>query len=191
VDEMNERRGNGLLFVLLGCAGFSLLALCGATGVAAFLVMRDGEPPFAADADSAPGDPAVTLPPRGGSAPSAPALPRVRISATVASASGSAVPNGAECLFDVEPPPDARSMCRAQVVCGGQLVYGGQNAGYFPCSVAPGNPPSIAGREDDTTSADGDAAMAIDTAARTLAVRDDARGPHGAFTIVARIDAVQ
>ncbi len=188
--------GNGLLFTLLGCAGLCLLGLCVSTGVAAYMVVRDRDALLATPGDPGAVDPSGKPPSQGGGdlpAPPTPgpSLPRLRVAAAVASVTGNVVPNGARCLFDVEPPADAQSNCRAQIVCGGQLVYGGQSAGYFPCRVSGGTRPSIAGRDGQTTSTDGDGAMAIDTAARTLVVRDDDRGPHGAFALEARIESVE
>jgi hypothetical protein len=115
----------------------------------------------------------------------------MRVAATVAEARGLPALRGAACLFDVQPPTEATPLCRTQVICGGQLLYGGQDAGYFRCIVSPGPPPSIAGQDADTTGLDRDAAMTIDTASRKLVVRDDARGPLGAFEVEARIDSVE
>lgn len=189
---MNEEKGSGLLFVLLGCAGVCLLGLCATTGVAAYLVMRDRGSLFADEGGASTGEPSGKPPsddvPAG---PPGPPLPRLRVAAEVGSVTGNVVPRGSRCLFDVEPPADPQSMCRAQVVCGGQLVYGGQSAGYFQCTVTPGTPAAIAGGDDQTTSGDGDGAMAIDTAARRLTVRDDDRGPHGAFELEATIESVE
>ena len=39
-----------------------------------------------------------------------------------------------------------------------------------------------------TTGHDGDGAMQIDTRAGTLFIQDDARGPHGPYSLTARID---
>lgn len=181
-------KGNKLLFALLGCAAVCLLGLCGATGVAVYLLMRDGGPLFTEGGEQTSREPGDARPPVGQPPPE---LPRLRVAAEVTSVDGNVVPSGSRCLFDLEPPADSQSLCRAQVVCGGQLVYGGQRAGYFPCTVTSGKPLAIAGRDDQSTAEDGDAAMAIDTAARTLTVRDDERGFHGAFELEARIESVE
>ena len=103
------------------------------------------------------------------------------------------VPVGTSCNFVVSAQANAESpsgtLCRAQVVCGGQLLFGGPEAGYFVCTVVE-QPPSISGSDPSTTAQDGaDAAMSIDTATSTLTVHDDG-GVHGAYSVTARIDSV-
>lgn len=100
--------------------------------------------------------------------------------ATVTSASGlPGVAAGSRCAVSVTT---GEGRCRAQVQCGTHAVYADGN---FPCT---GAGTSLAGGESMTTASDGDAAITIDLAARTLALRDDARGELGAFTIDAKID---
>ncbi|MBC7171655.1 MAG: hypothetical protein H5U40_04475 [Polyangiaceae bacterium] len=188
---MNEGKGSGLLYVLLGCAGLCVVGLCAATGLGVYMVTRDS-----ASAGGAV-DPMMKPPAAQGALPSrdtppaGPSPRRLRVTAHVVSGRGSAVARGSSCLFDVEPLSDAPSTCRAQIVCGGKLVYGGQSAGYFPCAISPGAPTHVAGRDGQTSAEDGDAAMAIDTAAGTLSVRDDAAGPHGPFAFEARVESVE
>ncbi|MCY0995354.1 hypothetical protein OV203_49970 [Nannocystis sp. ILAH1] len=101
--------------------------------------------------------------------------------ATVTSASGLAgVATGARCTVSVAP---GDGNCEANVQCEGHAVYAG---GHFPCT---GTGASLAGGEAMTTARDGDPSIAIDIAARTLTLRDDARGGLGAFDMAARIDA--
>jgi len=103
------------------------------------------------------------------------------LTATVTSASG--LPNvrsGSRCTVSITP---GDGTCRAHVQCESHAVYAGGN---FPCT---GTGASLSGGESMTTASDGDAAIAIDAAARTLALRDDERGDLGAFTIDATIDA--
>jgi hypothetical protein len=201
---MAKNEPDRLLYLLVGCAGLGFLGLCAATGVGVYLFAREGgaaqenvspvtapaydpgaKPPF-----GAPSDPA----------PAAPSAPRLRVAATVtsvsvgeggAAAGGFGLAPGASCLFDVQAPGADSPMCRAQIVCGGRLLYGGESAGYFPCTVAPDAPPSVAGEDAATTGEDGDAAMRLDTRAGRLSVEDDARGPLGAFAIEAHIDSVE
>ncbi|MDC0675443.1 tetratricopeptide repeat protein [Nannocystis radixulma] len=101
--------------------------------------------------------------------------------ATVTSASGlPGVASGSRCTVSVTAK-DGR--CRAHVQCESHALYPGGN---FPCTGAGA---SLSGGESMTTASDGDAAITIDTAARTLTLRDDERGGLGAFTIAATIDA--
>jgi hypothetical protein len=206
---MAKNETDRLLYVLVGCAGIGFLGLCAATGVGLVLFTREGEiaqgsGPGASPApgfDPASGKPPFGAPGAGPAGPQAPVpVPRLRVAATVRSVRGGAgrdrrgdfpLASGATCLFDVQPPDATTSMCRAQVVCGGQLLFGGENAGYFPCTVAAGAPPSISGRDDATTGTDHDAAMTLDTGRGLLTVEDDERGPYGAFTLEARIDSVE
>ena len=122
------------------------------------------------------------------------ALPSRTVNATITMATGNApVPVGTNCNFVVSAQANANSptgvQCRAQVVCGGQLLFGGPDVGYFTCTVV-AQPPSISGSDPTTTAQDGvDAAMSIDTAAGTLTVHDDG-GVHGAYSVTARIDSV-
>jgi hypothetical protein len=122
------------------------------------------------------------------------ALPSRTVNATVTMVTGnSPVPVGGTCSFVVsaQSNPDATTgvLCRAQVVCGGQLLFGGPSAGYFECRVTD-QPPGIAGGDPSTTAQDGaDSAMAIDTAAGTLTVHDEG-GALGAYSVTARVDSV-
>ena len=90
--------------------------------------------------------------------------------------------------FDVILPSAQTQLCNAQVACGGALLYGGPGAGFFPCAVAP---PHVSGADSQTSSADRDGAMQIDTARGILAVQDDALGPRGAFALNARVTGVR
>ncbi len=124
------------------------------------------------------------------------AVPRVAIEATVESAFGSslAVRAGQVCTLVVENPPRATDSserwCRTAVRCGDTLVYGGGASGFFPCTFD-AQPPVVVGDDGQTTSADGDGALMLDTRAGTLTLRDDASGTLGIFMISARITSVQ
>ncbi|MFZ6180881.1 hypothetical protein [Nannocystis pusilla] len=101
--------------------------------------------------------------------------------ATVTSASGLAgVAAGSRCTVSVTP---GAGNCEAHVQCERHAVYAG---GHFPCT---GTGASLAGGEAMTTASDGDPSIALDIAARTLTLKDDARGGLGAFDITATIDA--
>ena len=193
---MENAGGNKLLYVLVGCAGLCFLGLCAATGLGLYLFAQDGAeagrpaPPLPVAPGPRPADEpaagAASADPRG-----EPLVPRMRVAATVTAARGAATARGASCLFDVQPPTEATPLCRAQVICGDRLLYGGKDAGYFRCAASAGPPPSVAGQDPQTTGLDRDAAMTIDTASRTLLVRDDEHGPLGAFEVEARIDSVE
>ncbi len=192
---MGKEGGDKLLYALVGCAAVAFFGLCGATGVGVYLVMRSGGmeagAPAPFPATPAPGTPGGKPDDVPGGGPASP-LPRLRVAATVTAARGGLpVTPGAPCLFDVQPPDATSTMCRTQVVCGGQLLYGGENAGYFPCAIGAGSPPSITGQDAATTAEDRDAAMTLDTGRRLLTVVDDARGPFGAFEVEARVDSVE
>jgi hypothetical protein len=116
------------------------------------------------------------------------------VSAIVEQATG--VPGlraGTTCLFDVtrSDRPDGTFWCNAQVSCGGQLLYGGPGAGFFECTLYEQPERHVVGDDPDTTSADSDAAMHLDTLRNQLTVRDDASGRLGAFSVRARVTAVR
>lgn len=101
--------------------------------------------------------------------------------ATVTSATGLAgVAAGSRCTVSVTP---GDGNCEANVQCERLAVYAG---GHFPCT---GTGAALAGGEAMTTASDGDPSIALDIAARTLTLKDDARGGLGAFDITATIDA--
>ncbi|MEM6962684.1 MAG: hypothetical protein AAF355_14200 [Myxococcota bacterium] len=79
--------------------------------------------------------------------------------------------------------------CRAEVRCGSRTLYGGKNAGYFPCEYQELGS-RIRGEDRQTRSADGDAAFQIDTATRAIVIEDDASGPLGAFRVEAQLEGL-
>jgi hypothetical protein len=182
------------VWIFVGCGLLLLLTLCAGSGGLIYYAMNQGAaagfpagPTGAPTPTGAPGDPAVP-------APAGTPLPSRTVQATVTQAIGnSPAPVNATCNFVVTAVADAANpasvTCRAQVVCGGQLLYGGPQSGYFPCTVSD-QPPRISGRDENTTSTDTDAAMTLDTTTGQLMVHDDAGGPHGAFSVTARIDSV-
>ena len=203
--ESNSR----LLYAAIGCAVFLVVGLCVATGLGVWWVMETRERlastpmPFPPPQPPPPGTPGGPVVPGGPVAPGGPQLPpppgvpmtpRV-VSATVTNVTGSApVAVGATCQFNVErmSRPDMPSgyWCRTQIVCGGRLLYGGPNSGYFPCTVGD-SPPSVTGSDADTTASDTDAAINLDTASGILSIRDDSASPNGEYSLDARIDSVR
>ncbi len=133
-----------------------------------------------------------TAPP-GALAPPSDMAPRL-VHATVTEVSGAplGVAVGASCDFNVEreDAPDGTFACNAQVVCGGRLLYGGPGAGYFPCTLYLGPPRHVVGADLNTTTADHDGAMSLDTHG-TLELWDDATGPNGEFRVVATVQSVE
>ena len=196
-----------VLYFAIGCAVFLVVCLCAASGLGVwYLTQREDtavtvpvQPPFEEPKPppTQPSRPIVPGPAPGGPQmpppPSVPTAPRI-VNGTVTTVDGSSpVAVGATCNFNVrrQPRPDlpVGYWCNAQIVCGGTLLYGGPNAGYFPCTVGD-SPPSVVGSDPETTASDTDASMELNTTAGTLSISDDATGVHGAYTLTARIDRV-
>lgn len=103
---------------------------------------------------------------------------------------------GDSCEFLVEQRKrDAQSYyCNAQVMCGGKLIYGGSDRGYFSCRFYDGElgeHHDVVGNDPTTTGEDKDPALQLDTRAGVLRVWDDASGSHGQFEIEAEILSAQ
>jgi hypothetical protein len=116
------------------------------------------------------------------------------VRATVTSAEGSiAASVGTTCALTVEQRDrlDGTFWCNTQIVCAGQLLYGGPDAGYFPCVFHSTPRRDVVGADDQTHSEDGDAAMRLDTIAGSLEIWDDSTGPFGVFRVRARVDSVE
>lgn len=116
------------------------------------------------------------------------------VHATVRSVEGSLpIDTGAMCAFAVDrrDRPDGTFWCNAQIVCDGRLVYGGPEAGYFPCTLHEQPRRDVVGGDPQTHAEDGDAAMAIDTVAGSVEIWDDATGDLGRFRVVASVDSVE
>lgn len=115
----------------------------------------------------------------------------ITVTAQVTGVTGNpGVSPGTPCTFLVEQHDAAERpggyWCRANVMCGLTLLYGGGTAGYFPCTVTD-SPRSVVGRDSDTTQSDSDGSLDIDTRAGRLRVADDATGRLGAFSVDAQI----
>lgn len=198
------------VWIAIGCGGLALSVLCilppalwlgmsdepEAPSVAPAPPIAPPAPPIAPPAPPLPPSPSLPPPP----SPSLPPPPSVgttsprRVSAIVEQVSG--VPglrSGSTCLFDVNrfDRPDGTFWCNAQVSCGGQLLYGGAGAGYFECTLYEQPERHVVGDDPDTTSADSDAAMRLDTLRGQLTVRDDASGRLGAFSVRARVTSIR
>ncbi len=193
---MEEKESSSLLWGLVGCAGLCLVGLCGFFGFGVYLFAEGAEGGSIASAEWSP-KPAPTgggpiAPPVGQDPPGHSGLPLV-VSATVTSVSGRPVVEvGADCGFVVERHERSEGFwCRAQVVCGGKLLYGGPNAGYFDCEIEVHPEPRVVGGEDLTTREDSDAAMRINSASGVLTLTDDVSGTHGVYRIEARISSIE
>jgi hypothetical protein len=106
------------------------------------------------------------------------------------------VRQGDSCEFLVEQRQrDAQSYyCNAQVMCGGKLLYGGQDRGYFACRFydgAQGEHHDVVGNDPTTTREDKDPAIQLDTRSGVMRVWDDASGPNGEFEVEAEILSAQ
>ena len=174
------------IWILTGCLGISFVGIVLALGLVAFLRGDDGQ-----------SSPDIGIGPERRVGPQPVDPPGVRpigIVATVVQAVGSApVAVGTECRFQVErrTKDDGSYWCNSQIGCGGRLLYGGATAGFYPCNYVDGAARHVVGTDPETTSADGDARMEIDTYRSVLSIADDQAGAFGAYTLVARIVAVQ
>ena len=179
------------LWVGVGCAVLFLGTLCLVPPAVYFLVLRDvpSDDPDPVLAPTDPTDPSSPGP--GPILPPPPAQAGARhVVAEVTEANGLAsVRVGSRCELDVtrEDRTDGTFWCNAQVRCAGELVYGGENAGYFDCTLYEQPQRHVVGQDLNTSSGDRDAAMRLDTLRSELEVRDDASGRLGAFLIRARV----
>jgi hypothetical protein len=138
--------------------------------------------------------PPVTLPPPPLPDPSEESPP-LSVHATITSVTGTpGVAVGQTCEFHVERrdrDDGSGFWCNSQVVCGGHALYGGPNAGFFPCTLFYAPTRGVVGADPNTTATDEDAALSIDSGQQHLEVWDDARGPNGEFRVVAHIDTLE
>lgn len=184
-----EKKQGTAIWVLVGCLGLFFVLVCGGVGVWVLFLRPDsgGAPLVDPGPTPAPGsDPAPVPAPMAGS-------PR-RVVATVTEVTGNGpVHVGDACEFDVARVDrgDGTFWCNAQVTCSGFLLYGGPTAGFFDCTLYDQPVRHVVGGETNTTSADGDAAMQLDTLQGTLLIRDDPRGRYGGYSLRARVDSVR
>lgn len=200
IPPAEPQSNNTLIWVLVGCAGLLVLGLCGATGFGVWLYLEDSRTAAPMPVPTPTPYPAPPSGPAPGPGPALPAPPQMgasprTITATVTSVTGSSpVAVGATCGFNVERhtrPDPPGFWCRAQISCGGTLLYGGPSAGFFPCQLFEQPRRDVTGEDDMMTGSDTDAAMRLDTRAGTLSIRDDSAGPHGQYTLEARITDVR
>lgn len=193
---MNDQRGSGLLWALVGCGGLLFVGLCVTLGVGAYLLVQKSGSERGAGQVPAPMRPAVTpapsqpAPPQPLPSPPTQLDPPFTLEARVTEVTGSLKGRvSSTCRFAIEQvPTEGELRCRTQIVCDSILVYGGPQAGYFPCRSDAARH-SVSGSDTQTTAQDRDAAMSVDTDARTLRVEDDASGPNGAFVLTASLPA--
>jgi hypothetical protein len=92
-----------------------------------------------------------------------------------------------EFLVEQRQRDESSLYCNAQVTCGGTLLYGGPERGYFPCRFDDGEEREVVGNDPTTTKDDKDPALHLDTRAGVLHIWDDESGPHGAFDVEAEV----
>jgi hypothetical protein len=117
-----------------------------------------------------------------------------RIRAEVVSAEGSTgvrVGDGCNFLVERHPLEDGRFYCRAQVICGGVLLYGGPDRGYFACALYDEPRRDVVGSDPSTTGSDHDGALQLDSVSGVLKVWDDSYGEHNEFMVIAEITDVR
>ena len=117
-----------------------------------------------------------------------------QVRAEVTRVKGSAVAReGDKCEFLVERRLREQNSfyCNAQVVCGGRLLYGGPDRGYFVCKLSENQRRDVVGSDPNTTGGDQDGAIYLDTVEGVMRIWDDAQGPLGEFAVEAEILSVR
>ena len=200
-------RSNESLWIGVG-VGCSLLVLCGLCILGAGAVWMVRTAPI----DTPPPPPATWAPPPTTSVAPPPSTPPIvgpaapigpggtagsdlrRVRATVTEVSGlTDVAVGAACTADVtrHDRDDGTFWCNAQITCGSRLLYGGADAGYFPCVLYDGARRDVVGSDPSSTVEDRDAAMSLNTIGGSLEIHDDASGPNGAMRVLAHVDTIE
>lgn len=162
-------------WALSGCGCGLLVGICSIAGIA--FMLADSRPPRA----------------QAGPGPETSGDVRM-VTATVEQVTGSRpVPIGSVCEFAVEKHAQQSGgyWCRSQIACNGRLLYGGPSSGYFPCTMFDPPRTDVVGQDPQTTSQDTDASMELDTLQGLLTIRDDVRGPYGAYQLTARVSQVR
>ncbi|HEY6878822.1 MAG TPA: hypothetical protein VI299_12420, partial [Polyangiales bacterium] len=101
---------------------------------------------------------------------------------------------GDKCEFLIERRVRERDTfwCNAQVVCGGRLLYGGPERGFFTCKLYDdGEQRDVIGSDPHTTASDKDAAISINTREGVMRIWDDAQGVLGEFVVEAEVLSIQ
>ena len=199
------------LITSMGCGLMLLAGICITSGVLVVGMMQDDTetpeenvplPPVLPSIPSPNGPGVVPNPPSPNvPAPSVPPpnVPQVNppgqpqpwhIQARVTEVEGlSNVRIGSTCEFNVAriDRPDRTFWCNAQITCAGQLLYGGQNAGYFDCTLYDSPERHVVGEDPMSSRQDRDAAMRLNTLANELTIHDDQSGPLGRYRVRATI----
>ncbi|NOY91216.1 MAG: hypothetical protein GXP55_08395 [Deltaproteobacteria bacterium] len=82
--------------------------------------------------------------------------------------------------------------CRAELRCGEHVLYGTRSSnGFLGCEVHPGEPRWLTAVDDATHEDGGDPALAIDSRAGTLEIRDEASDAHGAYSLRGRFETFE
>lgn len=100
---------------------------------------------------------------------------------------------GDKCEFLIERRLRERDSfyCNAQVVCGGRLLFGGPDRGFFACKLFDDQRRDVVGSDPSTTGADKDAAFHINTREGVMRIWDDQQGTLGEFDVEAEILSIQ
>ncbi len=192
--EAKDERGFWV-WTAIGCGALVLVGTCVVPPIVYLVATSEESPEGPIAPRPAPLDP--TAPPVA-PLPSVPGTDARRVTAVVEDVSGTipGVRAGTHCAFDVvrTERPDGTFQCNAQIACGGQLLYGGRAPGgwygAFECTLYSQPERHVVGIDQDTTSADGDAAMQLDTLRGTMTITDDGRGRLGQFSLRARVTGV-
>jgi len=199
-----------MIWIAAGCGLLSIFGCCLGSGVAFFayraqeqeqeqrsIAMGRGQPDFGGGTPNLGGGVAP------GPAPSPLVIPMTpmpsiatrSIVASVQSVAGSVpVTPGSFCYVIIEVKPQTRQpagyWCKSTVTCNGTVLYGETATnGFFPCA-AYDSPAAVLGEDGETTTIDTDGSIQLDTNRRTLILRDDHAGTHGAFRIEAQVTEV-
>jgi hypothetical protein len=212
-ESGDKGRGAGF-WVLVGCGGLVLVAILFCVGSSLIPLIPgvlDPAGSYGYEPPSPPPDqgygatgpvlppaagPIVPAPPPPGSEediPAPPPITRVVEFEVTSVSAGGPLARGARCRFPVDrlPRPDGTYHCQARVECDGQLLYGGQENGFFECTMPDEPAGRLVGEDYGTTASDTDAAFAVDSDSQTLTIRDDDQGAHGTFSLEGRVLVVE
>jgi len=213
MGEAGEKGRGAGFWVLAGCGGLVLVLLLFCVGSSLIPLIPgvfDQPGSFAYESPLPPPDPGsgelgpvlppapgpiVPAPPPGTEEvlPGSPPVTRT-VEFEVVSVTGAALlPVGARCRFPVDrlPRSDGSYNCQARIECGGQLLYGGVENGFFECTMPDEPAGRLLGEDYSTSTSDTDAAFMVDSDSQTLTIRDDDQGPHGAYSIEGLVLVVQ
>jgi hypothetical protein len=169
------------------------LSGCGLLSLVCFIVIATVAISTAGSVQQPGGDPGIGTAPQTPTGGNVRAVTGVVQSVQFSRPQQSQVQVGQQCAFNVErhPHADLEYWCRAQIVCGGVMIYGGGNGGYFPCQWDTHGPGSIVGADLQTSGQDGDSAIGLNSTTGTLLVQDDRSGRLGEFRVQARLTGIR